>query len=129
MVVFERIMRVFHHIHIQTKTMNEIPINVATAIATAATALFTGFSAYIMHKERTHRRTPEVKVRIDPPESNRNYFRVSLFFTPGESDYPISSIRVKGCQVSQRFTFATFGMPPRDLESPMWQSEIRILVN
>ena len=107
-------------------TMNELHVNVATAVATVATALFTGFTAYIMHKERTQRRTPDVKVRVDPPEADRDYFRVSLFFTPGRSDFPIKAIRVKGCKVSQRFTYAQIGLPPRDKEPPVWGTSVRV---
>ena len=124
--VFAWIMKASDLLHAPAKTMNELHVNIATAVATVATALFTGFTAYIMHKERTQRRTPEVKVRVDTSDAERGIFRVSLFFTPGGADFPIKAIRVKGCMVSQRFTHAQFGMPPLDSEPPSWRASVLV---
>ena len=94
--------------------------------ATFATAIFTGITAYIMYKDRTQSRTPEIKVRADFPENDCGFFRVSLFFTPAASDYPIKEIKVQGCEVSEVFTYAPFGMPPADNEKPKWVKAVPV---
>ena len=90
-------------------------------ISTIATAVFTGITAYLMYAQKMLRQTPEIKLRFDDPSTTSNFYKLTLTFIPASEDYEIFKIGVSGCDVSETFTSAEFGLPPVDNEALVWR--------